>query len=137
MQRLLDISDDEHHKQTKRSQKRVTRRMEDLATAEIPDRSCVTCMVWRHGEDMWGECRDAIVVRQRVTAEQYPDTGLEVGMVIARGEPAWWAAMAFGKATPMQTHRTFRACSRYDRHGGESPVVRRGPSLLERVRQAS
>lgn len=132
----LPEDDDQKSKRERRSNRRAARKREDLERAAVPDRSCMTCRHWYQTDPQWGECLQAVVVRKRVGKDVVPPDGIEAGIVIARDEPAWWTARSFGQATALQTHRTFVACSRYDR-GDARRIERQGPSLVARVRGAA
>lgn len=114
--RLPGISvDDERYKREKRSRRKTGRKVDDLQAAPVPDRSCMTCSRWYAGADGWGDCRDAMVTRERVKPEDYAPDGLPSGTVIQRDEPTWSVALALGRPELLHTHQSFRACSRYER----------------------
>ena len=136
-------NDDTRQKRERRSNKRTKRKIEDLARADVPDRSCLTCERWWQADEEWGECRDTLVVMERVNPEVVPPRGIDKGTVVSRWpnphgttftciEPLWDYAKAFGKAQLLRTHRTFPACERYTQKG-ERAAQRTGPSLKDRV----
>ena len=135
--------DDTKQKRERRSDRKTERKQENLALADVPDRSCLTCERWWQGNEEWGECRDTLVVMERISPEVVPPDGIDKGTLVARWEnphgttftciePRWDYAKAFGRAQQLRTHRTFPACERYSR-AGEQVTQRTRPSLKDRV----
>lgn len=141
----IPADDDARQKRARQRARRAARRIDDLDSATVAERSCSTCQSWTQTGETWGECRHTLVTRERVSRELYPPDGIEPGTIVAAWpnphrtgitcvEPAWPVAKALGRATALRTHRGFSACDRYVQgEAADRPPRRHGLSLRDRV----
>lgn len=99
-------NDDRTYTTHKRSKRQAEKHLNAPDASPVPDRSCMTCRAWTVTDVYWGMCGDVVMIRKRV-----PDLDIPDGTLVARGDPVWSLANAYGE--PFRTHRTFRGCSRY------------------------
>lgn len=94
--------------------------------------------------ETWGECQGGRVVMERVTPETVMEAGImtdalergiERGTCVTADQPQWGIALIAGKAQALRTHRTFRACGRYEEMPANvTPFPPRNRKLVDRVR---